>query len=448
MNAYTPSCLGDLIRRLRRAEGLTLEQLSARAQVGVRTLGDLERHRITRPHRRTIEALIDVLGPGSGDREAIWAALRPPSSIGSAPARDTVGEPGTPPLTVGRDSEMAAFTRWFDERYNQGEVTGPIVITGLPGIGKTTLGREICRTHRSRFADGRFRLDLGGSDSRPMTTADALSHLLTRIGVPAVEIPSAEQDRVLLYRARMHTIAMIVGLDNAADEAQVRPLLVDSTHSITIVASRRPLTGLDAGHRIGLAELNPAAAREALEAMLDDPHRLVAEPVAADELVRLCCGLPLALRLVANRLASRPRMSVRGLVDRMKLPGDRLTWMAAGDVQIRTVLADQHAGLTSAQRSAVRRLSLIRTSEVSTEAAAVLLGLDLLSAEEQLEDLVDAGVLSFGSGTGRYWLNELVQIYARETGTPDEPAVPASSGDLTGQVRELRSVLNQPGRAA
>ncbi|MFG1918562.1 helix-turn-helix domain-containing protein [Micromonospora sp. NPDC048898] len=443
MNSIETARLGDLIRGIRRAKGLTLEELSVRAGVGVRTLGDLERHRIARPHRRTIEALVTALDPATDEHDAIWASLRPPAQPSAAPENEGTAAS----LTVGRDDEMAAFVQWFDGRYNQGEVTGPVVLTGLPGIGKTTFGKEICRTHRDRFPDGRFHLDLGGFDDRPMTPHDALGHLLTRIGLPPEEIPASPKDRGLLYRYRMHTTAMIVGLDNAADEAQIRPLLVDSTRSMTIVASRRPLAGLDAGHRVGLGELDPAGSRQALESMIDRPERLAVEPAAADELIELCAGLPLALRLVGNRLNSRPRMTVTSLVDRMRSPGERLTWLSAGDVQLRSVLAGQYRHLTREQQSLLHRLSVIRTPEVSTEAAAVLLGLDVLSAEERLEDLVDAGVMTFGSGTGRYHLNELVRLYGRELFRVGGPA-PVLLADLPVRPKGQRPVAVTSEQAA
>jgi transcriptional regulator with XRE-family HTH domain len=73
---------GTLLRELRRAAGLTQEQLSNRAQVGVRTLRDLETGRSSRPQKSTVELLAKALGLDEGAREAFVAASRrgaPPS---------------------------------------------------------------------------------------------------------------------------------------------------------------------------------------------------------------------------------------------------------------------------------------------------------------------------------------------------------------------------------
>jgi transcriptional regulator with XRE-family HTH domain len=411
------SSLGDLLREARHARGLTLEELSSRAAVGVRTLGDLERHRITRPHRRTLQALVDALGLTAGEGDAVWAAARP-----AAAARTPEGpEPYTSVLAVGRAAEMRAFDRWFGNRPadRRGE---PMVISGMPGVGKTAFGREICARYRNDFPDGQIFLNLGGSGPAPMTPFAALGHLLEFIGVPRAGVPGTVEDRGLLYRARMTGRRAIVGLDDARDEAQVRPLVADQTSSLTIVTSRRTLGGLDASGSIILTELTRAGARDLFERVLGGPERIAAEPAAADALGELCGLLPLGLRIAATRLANRPRMKIGELVERMRLLDDRLSWLAAGDVRLRAVLAGHYEMLTEEQRRAFRRLSLLPAQQVTSTEVAPLLGVDIGAAEQRLEDLVDAGMLTAGTGAGHYCVNPVMRLYAREAMAADESA--------------------------
>jgi hypothetical protein len=297
-----------------------------------------------------------------------------------------------------------------------------MIISGLPGIGKTTFGRDICVRYRHEFPDGRLLLDLGGSGPAPMSPFAALGHLLEFIGVPREQIPETVEDRGVLYRSRMTARRAIVGLDDSRDEAHVRPLIADHTSSLTIVTSRRTLGGLDAAGRIILTELTTTGARAVLERVLGGPERILAEPAAADTLGELCGLLPLALRIAATRLANRPRMRIGDLVERMRLLDERLSWLAAGDVRVRAVLAGHYERLTGEQRRAFRRLCLLPAREVTSAAAAPLLGVDVGAAEERLEDLVDAGMLTAGTGAGRYCVNPVLRLYAREALAADESA--------------------------
>ena len=71
-------------------------ELGTRAGVGVRTLGDVERNRIGRPHRRTIEALVEALPVDETQQARIWAAARP------APAAAKTGDLSATSDMIGR----------------------------------------------------------------------------------------------------------------------------------------------------------------------------------------------------------------------------------------------------------------------------------------------------------------------------------------------------------
>jgi transcriptional regulator with XRE-family HTH domain len=428
--------LGDLLRTARRESGLTLEELSGRAGVGIRTLGDLERNRISRPHRRTVDALLGSLPIDDERRAAIWAAARP----APVPVPASASVPADPPAarTVGREAETANLRRWFDHWHRGQRSPGPVIISGLPGVGKSTFSEAFCHTHVDEFPDGQLVLDLGGSGPSPLEPLGALGALLGHIGVPREQLPDSVDERGLLFRSRMQSLAMLVGLADAADEAQVRPLLPDNTPSLILITSRRTLAGLHAGKRIMLREPTPADA-VAILAELAGPERVAAEPGPAAELARLCGYLPLALRVAATRLTTRPGATIADLVDRLTMPDERFARLTVGDLRVRDVFEAQYRRLAHDEQRTFRRLSVLRGTNLTAAAVATALRIDAEMAEGNLEGLVDAGLLTTAADGGTYQVNGLIRQFGREVLAAEESAASVQrllngAGLVTAQV--------------
>ena len=109
-----------------------------------------------------------------------------------------------------------------------------------------------------------------------------------------------------LYRSLLAGRRVLVLLDNAADEDQVRPLLPGSPGCLVIVTSRNELPGLivtEGAHPVDLDLMSVAEARAAAFPP-DRPNRVAAETQAVDGIIALCARLPLALMLVAARAAT------------------------------------------------------------------------------------------------------------------------------------------------
>ncbi|MDX3646465.1 NB-ARC domain-containing protein, partial [Streptomyces sp. MB09-02B] len=187
-----------------------------------------------------------------------------------------------------------------------------MLISGMPGIGKTALAVHWAHTVAERFPDGRLHLGLRGFDpvEAPLDPATALRALLTALGVPPGRLPSGTDSLTGLYRSLLVGRRLLVVLDDAADTEQVRPLLPASPGSLTLVTSRNGLSGLVASgaHPLRLDLPSTADARTALTAHLGHAGP-PAEPEAVDEIVSRCGRLPLALAIIAARATHHPSPS-------------------------------------------------------------------------------------------------------------------------------------------
>ncbi|MFI6294675.1 ATP-binding protein [Nonomuraea sp. NPDC050790] len=400
-----PASFADLLRGHRRAARLTLEQLAELSGVSARTLSDMERGRSTGPQHRTVTALANALALGDDDRRRLLEQAR------EGRLRDHWMRPTglcELPRSVddftGRTAELA----WTQD-FVQAGAGGVALITGPAGLGKTTLAVRAAHALRPSFPDGVFFVDLFGMSPQPLAAGDALTQLLRALGTPERQVPADGADRASLYRSLLRGRKALVVVDNAASEEQVRPLLPGSGGGHALVTSRRLLTGLESVHRLSLGPLPPAQATRLLTGILGDRSG----DAAITELAELCGGLPLALRIVGNRLASRPGWQAADLVARLANEERRLDQLRAGDLKVAQAFAMSYEQLAETARRVFRRLALVTGRDFDAALAAVLGAIPAEDAWDALDELVDLGLLQDGAA-GRYRFHDLVRLFARE----------------------------------
>src|SRR5262249_29761023 len=145
--------------------------------------------------------------------------------------------------------------------------------------------------------------------------AEAIRAFLDALGVPANRIPPGLEAQAGLYRSLVAGRQMLILLDNARDEQQVRPLLPGSPRCLVIVTSRNQLAGLAAAegaHLLTLDILTHAEACQMLAVRLGG-ERAAADAEAVAEIAGLCARLPLALAVATARAAARPLLPLAGL---------------------------------------------------------------------------------------------------------------------------------------
>ncbi|MFC4114337.1 BTAD domain-containing putative transcriptional regulator [Nonomuraea zeae] len=387
-------------------------------------------------YQDTRRVMVAELGlePGAGLRRLHQAVLvKDPVLDLASPARQvTVSEPYIL-------AELPADTHAFTARAAEvdrlcaalGPAGGPThgppitVIDGPGGIGKSALAVHVAHAVAARFTDGVSYVNLHGSTPGldPLTPAQALRHLLHSLGLDGAAVPADPGEAAARYRSLTATRSLLVILDNARDVHQIRPLIPSGAGCRVLVTSRDPLATLDNARRLHLGALDAADAA-ALLSRLAGPDRVRAEPEAAERIVQLCGGFPLALRIVGARLAARPDRTLADLAGRLADATRRLDLLEYADLAIRASIAVSHHHLREepAGRDAAHLLPLLGLLDLPTHtpaATAALTGWPLHRAEAALERLQDARLLE--PGPGRYRFHDLVGLYARERAHQDLP---------------------------
>ena len=202
-------------------------------------------------------------------------------------------------------------------------------------MGKTALALHWAHQVAGRFGDGQLYVNLRGFDpsGTPAAPAAAIRGFLDALGVAAERIPASPEAQAGLYRSLLAGRRMLIVLDNARDEQQVRPLLPASPGSLVLVTSRSQLAGLaaaDGARLLTLDVLRHAEAVQLLAARLGTA-RAAAEPGAVDQIAGLCACLPLALAVAAARAAARPGFPLAALAGELADSAGRLDALDAGD---------------------------------------------------------------------------------------------------------------------
>ncbi|HEY3631640.1 MAG TPA: tetratricopeptide repeat protein [Jatrophihabitantaceae bacterium] len=288
------------------------------------------------------------------------------------------------------------------------------VIAGTAGVGKTALATHWAHRIIDRFPDGQIYLNLRGYDlDRPVRAAQALASALRALGLPGAEIPLDLDALTGLYRSTIDGRRVLILLDNACHPDQVRPLLPGSSSSLVLVTSRDDLAGLiarDGAARVALTRLPEAEAVALLDGVLGPAG--AADPVAVRELARMCAGLPLALRIAAERIADRP---VRDMVAELR-DGSRLDALTAGEdpyTAVRAVFSWSYRALAPAAARLFRLLGLVPASDWDCPAAAALADCPVPDARRLLGVLRAAHLID-PVGRDRFTMHDLLRAYAAE----------------------------------
>lgn len=325
-----------------------------------------------------------------------------------------------PPATgdfVGRDAALLTLDRLVETLTR----TGPQIalITGSAGVGKTALSLHWAHAVADEFPDGQLYADLHGFDESGWTrpVSELARSFLKALDVSDTDIPQHADDQVALFRTITAERRMLVVLDNARSDDQVRPLLPAGAGCCVLVTSRDQLAGLcamDGGKPVPLEVLDDSESLELLANRIGT-ERVAADQASATKIIERCRGLPLALAIVAARVASQPQLSLAGAVEWLVDERRGLDALDAGGSlgNLRRVLSWSYDTLEPQTARLFRLLSVHPGPDISAAAAASLGGVDLPETMRHLDRLGAANLIR-EHVPGRYQLHDLLRSYAAE----------------------------------
>ncbi|WP_077061738.1 tetratricopeptide repeat protein [Streptomyces sp. MP131-18] len=306
-----------------------------------------------------------------------------------------------------------------------------IAVVGTAGAGKTSLAVSWAHRIKDRFPDGQLYVNLHGYDPVPPVAAgEVLGRFLRALDVPVEQIPVGEEPRAELFRSVTAGRRVLLLLDNAATAASIRPLLPGSAHCLVAVTSRTRMSGLvarEGAHRVSVETLSQDESIRLMRTVMA-AYRPDDDEAELAELARLCAGLPLALRIVAERAAGRPHMALRDLIAELRDQSglwDALSATGGSDDDeadaVRTVFGWSYRALAPQVARCFRLLGLHPGPDFRVEAAAALLRATPVRARRHLDTLAGAHLLE-ECGHDRYQFHDLLRAFAAEQARREEPA--------------------------
>lgn len=385
------------------------------------------------------EVLAEELGldPGPELRQLHQSILTEDESLAAAPVTESTvaGTESPPPAQLppaigdfsGRDKQVGRIRPWLvsdDGESPERIATTVVAIAGKGGVGKTALAVHSAYLVKAEFPDGQLVVSLQGTGPEPLDARVVLQRFLRALGVDGSAIPDSLDERIELYRTRTAHRRILVLLDDAASEAQIRPLLPGSPGCAVLITSRTRLSGLEGAHFEELEVFESEQAVELFESIVGQ-ERTAAERQVAAEIVQQCGYLPLAVRIAAARLVRRPHWSLARLAARLADERRRLDELVAGDLDVRASLALGCHGLSEPELRAFGLLGLLDAPDFAGWVVGPLLDVAIGEAEDLVEALVEAQLLEVAgvdaAGQTRFRFHDLVRLYARETALRGEP---------------------------
>jgi tetratricopeptide (TPR) repeat protein len=376
-------------------------------------------------------AVVQALHPDAGYvaqwRQALTVALGESRAAAQVRTQDTL--PADLAEFTGRADELARIRQTLRRSQDDGGAVVISAIEGMPGVGKTRLAvRAGHLLAREQLFDQVLFVNLRGFHpdpaQPPADPAAVLDGFLRLLGVPGQQVPHDLAARAALYRRRLAGRRAFVLLDNAFDEHQVRPLLPDSPGCLTLVTSRRALTGLAAVTHLTVDVFTADDAVDLLARAVPGVP-IGGDPDALARVAHRCGYLPLALGLVTGQMRTRPGWTVTDHADRLD---DRHRNQRI-DSGVELALSLSYQQLPADRRRLFRLLSLHPGHDFDRYAAASLIGGDPDTATGYLHDLYLDHLLQ-PAAPGRFAFHDLVRAYATER-TNDEDRPSERRGALT-----------------
>ena len=375
-------------------------------------------------YRQTRDRLIDDLGiePSrplrdvhqqilESDRAEVVSAL-PPSSPPTREMRSApTNLPRRPSRLIGRDQEILGV--------NKALAQGPLVtLTGVGGVGKTTLALEVAERSRDRFADGVWLCELA-----PLSDGAAVGHAVASALLVHEKQGLGIEGTVVDFLRTRELLLVVDNCEHVLDaSAQFVDRITRECPHVSVIATSREALG-NAGERVFPVPPLPEGAAAELFADRAKASRpdfdLDNEPVGAvAEICRRLDGIPLAIELAAARMRMMSSLDVARRLDRLRVLSGGARGAHPRQQSVAATIDWSYRLLAEGEQALFDRLSVF-AGGFELEAAHGVCADDDVGEDDTLEllaGLVDKSMVIVRGGIGatRYDVLETLRAYGRD----------------------------------
>jgi tetratricopeptide (TPR) repeat protein len=340
-------------------------------------------------------------------------------------------QPGQPsphrlPTEIGDFTGRKDYIAQIEEILNLGKI---VTISGIPGVGKSALAIRVAHRLKDRYPDAQLHVNLHGqTPESALETKTVLIRFLNALtGRDESQLATDLDGLVAQYRSTLADKRALIILDNARDEGQIRDLLPSSPNCAVVVTSRSRLTGLPGAELVDLEPMAVGTDRELgdaellFQAILQDDKRVEAELPAAREIVKLCGGLPIAIRITAATLkqqiwARKPLQAYAQELDTElrldKLENEHVEAAIPGQGSVRASFNLSYQTLTEEEQQLFRYAGGLPGVNFGLEILAAVMEREKSQIEAGLGRLLEAQVLE-SRGDDRFGWHDLMWLFAK-----------------------------------
>ncbi|WP_275291362.1 tetratricopeptide repeat protein [Amycolatopsis sp. La24] len=301
-----------------------------------------------------------------------------------------------------------------------------VVLSGPPGIGKTSLAVHWAHRAADWFPGGTIYLDLHGFGPAPrLEPTDIVDRLLQELSYPVDHVVDATA-RAAVLRQQLTDRSILVILDDAENSGHVDQLLNVLSECSVIITSRRRLGALTRRHELAALSLDRLDDRDSLELFVRRLNgRGEREPDAARRIAHLCDGLPLALTLIAESAARRPGLSLSTMLDQLRDPEMLLSIGDDGDDQsLRTAFSSSYHTLEPPSQAVFRLFGHHPGAEIHVDTLLSAAGRPAAETRRALETLVALHLIDQPGDTDRYRIVSIFHRYAQTLSAQNDDPQP------------------------
>ncbi|MFH9442829.1 tetratricopeptide repeat protein [Streptomyces rimosus] len=401
---------GEELRRRREARGIGLIAFSFQIGFSKGHLSKVERG-LAKPTREFAESCDDALAAHGELMDLL--SIEESWETGFGEMKTFVGLPASPSRFVGRSGELARIAEYLTAETGD----AVCVLSGMAGSGKTALALKGAWNAVASFSDGCFFFDFGEEGAGG--ARDVLESLLRLLGVPKEHLPLRQDALSNFWRSRLGGRRLLIILDNVRSAADVTPLLSAEPGCKILVTSRSRLSALDDAAHLSVDVLGGVEA-DALFRAVGGERAASAADQTVRAVVEHCGRLPLAVRIVAARLHSRPMRTVAELERMLSHEACRLELLDDGERSVTAALMVSCTELPPEQRRLLALLALHPGPGADLGSVAALAGIDLPRATMLTDGLADVHLVVYES-SDRIAIHDLVRQFARNLLLPYVP---------------------------